>query len=246
MKETNISQDLVKVWIVEDDLVIGKDLELSLKKLGYDAAPAMVSGEIFLKKLASESPDLVLLDINLAGTLDGIDLGGKLKSQVNIPFIYLTALTDERTLERAKITEPASYLSKPFKMQDVQQAIQLALYKSEQQEQKQDTEKPTSEAIFVKMNNRLEKLKISEVLWIEAKDMYATIQTIKGGFVVSHSLKDLEKKFDNENFMRIHRSFIVALNQIEAIEDNNLLIQNQFIPIGKTYKDLLLKKLQIL
>ena len=136
MKETNISQDLVKVWIVEDDLVIGKDLELSLKKLGYDAAPAMVSGETFLKKLASESPDLVLLDINLAGTLDGIDLGGKLKSQVNIPFIYLTALTDERTLERAKITEPASYLSKPFKMQDVQQAIQLALYKSEQQEQK--------------------------------------------------------------------------------------------------------------
>lgn len=81
-------------------------------------------------------------------------------------------------------------------------------------------------------------------MWIEAHDIYAVIKTTKNSFTVSHSLKTLEAQL-GENFMRTHRSYLVALDKIEAIEDNSFIIGGQYIPIGKTFKDELMKKLRI-
>lgn len=249
-----------KILIVEDDFVIAKNLEMMLKKMNYQVNKTVDSGEALLEVLQQEIPDLILLDINLAGALDGIETAQKLKETFDIPFIFLSALSDKATLERAKITEPHAYLIKPVENEPLRNAIEIALYKSTKQSSKTDqknTRKPKSAEqpqesffmnnhFFVKSRNRLEKVQLEDVLWLEAKDIYCVIKTRKGQYVVSHTLKKLEQRFPSESFMRVHRSYMVALNSIDAIEDNNLIIAEQYIPVGKTYKNSLLERLRII
>jgi len=242
-----------KILIVEDDLVIAKNLQMMLKKMDYQVVKVLDSGEALLGALQQEIPDLILLDINLAGALDGIDTAQQLKKTFDIPFIFLTALSDRPTLERAKITEPQAYLIKPVESEPLRNAIEIALYKSAKNSE--TPAKPTeshqesffiNNHFFVKAKNRLEKVHLEDVLWLEAKDIYCVIKTTKGQYVVSHTLKKLEKQFPSASFMRVHRSYMVALESIDAIEDNNLVISEQYIPIGKTYKSDLLERLRII
>lgn len=235
-----------RIWIVEDDWVIAKDLQLSLQTAGYEVPDPLASGEAFLAQLEKQLPDLVLLDINLDGQLDGIDIGQRLRQSFGIPFIYLTALTGKSVLERAKVTEPYSYLVKPFQMEDVERAVELALYKARQSDKPNTESALLKDHLFVKAKNRLEKIRLEDICWIEAKDIYATLHTERGNFVVSQSLKELNALLPEKTFLRVHRSFIAALDKIEAIEDNNLLIRQDYIPIGKTYRSKLLERLQII
>lgn len=246
-----------KILIVEDDLVIAKNLEMMLKKMDYLVSGIVDSGEALLEVLQKEIPDLILLDINLAGALDGIETAQKLNVTFHIPFIFLSALSDKATLERAKITEPHAYLIKPVEGEHLRNAIEIALYNAQQRlgEETVAKEKVTEQPqesffmnnhFFVKSRNRLEKVYLEDVLWLEAKDIYCVIKTRKGQYVVSHTLKKLEQQFPSESFMRIHRSYMVALDSIDAIEDNNLIINQQYIPIGKTYKNDLLERLRII
>jgi len=244
-----------KILIVEDDLVIAKNLQMMLKKMDYQVAQVLDSGEALLEALQQEIPDLILLDINLAGALDGIETAQQLKKTFDIPFIFLTALSDRPTLERAKITEPQAYLIKPVESEPLRNAIEIALYKSAKNNATTIKAKPAeshqesffiNNHFFVKAKNRLEKVHLEDVLWLEAKDIYCVIKTTKGQYVVSHTLKKLEKQFPSSSFMRVHRSYMVALGSIDAIEDNNLVISEQYIPIGKTYKSDLLERLRII
>ena len=84
------------------------------------------------------------------------------------------------------------------------------------------------------------------MLWIEASDIYVTVVTATTRYLLSLSMKHVEERFPSANFLRVHRSYIVQVDKINAIEDDELLINNQRIPVGKTYRDGLMKRLQIL
>lgn len=115
--------------VVEDERLVAVDLQQRLTKMGYKVPGITASGEDALRKAAEVLPDLVLMDIQLKGQMDGIDTAQILQTRLNIPVVYLTAFTDERTLERAKSTEPYGYLVKPFEAKELQIAIELALHK---------------------------------------------------------------------------------------------------------------------
>ena len=118
-----------KILVVEDESIVAKDIEKRLKSLGY-AVPAVVSsGEEAIKKTAQTHPDLVLMDIKIKGDVDGVEAATQIRARFNIPVVYLTAYSDEKTLERAKITEPLGYILKPFEERELHTAIEIALYK---------------------------------------------------------------------------------------------------------------------
>lgn len=100
--------------------------------------------------------------------------------------------------------------------------------------------------IFFKVKNRLERIRFESVLWIEARDIYSIIRTDQARYLVSHTLKSLEERLPTENFARIHRSYIVQVNKIDAIEDNAAVIDENYIPIGKTFKESLLSRLNVM
>lgn len=115
------------ILIVEDDPIISQLIGWRLEKMGFFVSGKTPTGEEALDKIKDGRPDLILIDINLPGTMDGIELARTIKEQFQIPFIFLTAYTDSETISRAIDTEPAGYLIKPFKDEELKVMIELAL-----------------------------------------------------------------------------------------------------------------------
>ena len=116
--------------IVEDEIIVAKDIQRILKKLGYEAFDPFANGKKALDAVEKLNPDLILLDINLKSSeLDGIQVGEQIHQHYQIPFLYLTAFSDKNTLDRAKLTEPYGYIIKPFEEDDIRTAIEIAYYK---------------------------------------------------------------------------------------------------------------------
>ena len=118
-----------KILIVEDEAIVAKAIQLSLKSYGYDAAGIASAGLEAIQKTAEMKPDLVLMDIVLKGDMDGIAAAKQIHDRFDIPVVYLTAYTDSETIERAKITEPFGYITKPFDEKQLHTNIEMALYK---------------------------------------------------------------------------------------------------------------------
>lgn len=119
-----------RIMIVEDESIVTEDIKNILQNLGYSVSSSASSGEAALTKAEETRPDLILMDIVLKGKMNGIDAAGRIRSLFDIPVVYLTAYADEKTLERAKKTEPFGYLVKPFDVRDLHSTIEIALYKS--------------------------------------------------------------------------------------------------------------------
>jgi PAS domain S-box-containing protein len=118
-----------KILVVEDEGIVAEDIRRSLQNLGYTVSAVVSSGQEAVKKAEEHKPNLVLMDIVLKGEIDGIEAANRIRLCFNIPVIYLTAYTDERTLDRAKVTEPFGYIVKPFEDRELRMTIEMALYK---------------------------------------------------------------------------------------------------------------------
>jgi DNA-binding NarL/FixJ family response regulator len=130
---------MAKVLIVEDEGVVAKNLELRMKKLGYEVVAVVNSGEAAITAAAERRPDVVLMDIYLAGRLTGVEAARRIWEQLQIPIVYITAFADLETLNEVKTTEAYGYVMKPFQSEAIHAAIQLALNRREK-ELRHDTE----------------------------------------------------------------------------------------------------------
>lgn len=119
----------IKVLVVEDENIIALNIKNKLKKLGYTVPSIASSGEEAIKKADITFPDLILMDIMLKGDMDGVEAAEQIREKFDIPIIYLTAYSDDKILERAKLTEPYGYILKPFKENDLRTSIEIALHK---------------------------------------------------------------------------------------------------------------------
>jgi PAS domain S-box-containing protein len=119
----------VRIVLVEDENIVAMEIKDLLQGLGYVVCAEASSGEEAIRKAAETNPDLVLMDIRLKGNVDGIEAAQRIRTRFEIPVVYLTAYTDEVTLQRAKLTEPFGYLVKPFEERELHTVIEMALYK---------------------------------------------------------------------------------------------------------------------
>ena len=129
-----------QILVVEDEAIVAVDIQRSLQGLGYAVAATASSGEEAIKKAQERSPDLVLMDIVLKGTINGMEAAEHIRLQLDIPIVYLTAYTDEKTLEQAKITEPFGYLVKPYEDKMLHTTIEMALYKHKMEKKLRESE----------------------------------------------------------------------------------------------------------
>jgi diguanylate cyclase (GGDEF)-like protein/PAS domain S-box-containing protein len=155
----------VRILVVEDETIVALDLKNSLKVLGYDVVGTACSGEEAIAKADQTRPDLVLMDIILKGNMDGVQAADSIRSTLNIPVIFLTACADERTLQRAKVTEAFGYLLKPFEERELHGHIEIALYKHHMEKALRESEERYS----------LATLGANDGLWdwnLESKEIY--------------------------------------------------------------------------
>lgn len=128
------------ILVVEDEKIIAKGIEKRLKALGYAVAGLMGSGEEAVGKAVALKPDLVLMDINLGEGIDGIEAARRIQQQLDVPVIFLTAFSDDDTLQRAKKTEPHGYILKPYEDKDLQTAIEIGLYRHKMERRLRENE----------------------------------------------------------------------------------------------------------
>ena len=128
------------ILVVEDERIIAKGIEKRLKGLGYAVAGLASTGEEGIQKATDLRPHLVLMDIHLGAGMDGVEAAGVIRRRVIIPVVYLTAHSDDATLQRAKLTEPFGYVLKPYEDNDLQTAIEIGLYKHQMERRLRENE----------------------------------------------------------------------------------------------------------
>lgn len=236
-----------KILVVEDKLVTAQSIVSVLQKAGYIISGQAASGEDALVSVEKETPDVILMDINLDGNLDGIQTAEKIREKLSLPIIYLTDLSDRETLSRAKHTRPAAYLLKPFRKEDLLNAIEIAFFNmSEERDAAPGEEFTPQETVFmfkdrffIKESEVMFRINISEVLWIEADRAYCKIKTTKKEYTQAYSMKMFSEKFSHPLLVRVQRSYIVNIDKITGIKGNQLLIGeagNAEIPVSAPYK----------
>jgi DNA-binding LytR/AlgR family response regulator len=247
----------MNILVVEDESIVAKDIQVCLKRLGYEVVAVVSSGEDAIEKAEALSPDLVMMDIMLKGEMSGIEAANIIRKSKSIPVIFLTAYTDRDTVDRAKESEPYGYIIKPFKEIDIQTAIEIALYKHGREQEvikERDlyysmVEKSESpDMMFVKANQRLVKIKYNDIYFIEALKDYVVINTMERRYTIHSTMKDIERKMPEKDFIRVHRSFIVRMDKIKEIDHANVILENdkKSIPVGGSYKDVLQQRLNLI
>ncbi|MGQ9643634.1 MAG: ATP-binding protein [Ignavibacterium sp.] len=179
----------IKILVVEDEAIIAKSIESKLLKGGYEVVDTVYTGNDAIKSALEKNPDIILLDIKLKGETGGIEAAEKIKQVKDIPVIYLTSYTDEDTFEKAKLTEPAAFLSKPFNIDELNRIIQLTIYNHNIQKELLETKRRYELAV------EAGKTGVWEYIPSERKTI------VDKGFLKLFGLKESNKKSESNEWI---------------------------------------------
>jgi DNA-binding LytR/AlgR family response regulator len=246
--------DAIKILVVEDEMIIGAKISMQLTALGYEVTAILPRGEEAVLHAQENKPDIVLLDVNLKGKIDGIETATQMQQRGAMPIIYLTANADEATFNRAKSTKPYAFISKPFKQLDLQRAIELTISRMAENENGTVAatavdEEPTfilSDRIFVRLKEKMTKIMLADIQYIEADRNYSRIFSSDKEYILTVTLKAIEEKLSAKLFLRLHRSFIVNIAHVDEVTEEHVMIGEKKIPIGSGMKEMMLKNMRTL
>jgi len=238
----------IRILIVEDDMIIGANISLQLTKLGYEVTGIVPRGEEAIVYVKENTPDILLMDINLKGSIDGIDTAKAIQQFRNIPVIYVTANNDEHTFNKAKSTHPLAFISKPLNKLELQRAVELVI---EQLKEKPENNNQTGthievldDRVFVRQSGKMTKLLLDDILYVEAERNYCTIVTSDRSYTIALTLKAIEEKLPSSHFVRVHRSYMINISRLDTVTEDHLEINKKSIPLSKSYKEILLSRIQ--
>lgn len=226
--------------IVDDEPLAIKVLEKYIKEL-----PILQLNSSFHSAIkASEylqigGVDLLFLDINMP-KISGISL---LRSLPNPPLVIFTTAYPEYAVEGFEL-EALDYLLKPFSFERFLKAVNKAIQAIETENKLRQTNRlPEGGTLIIKADRKLYPLPFNSILYLQAFGDYVKVFTKNQRYLPKETLQNIEKRLPENQFIRVHRSYLVALEAIQYIEGNHLTIDNQIIPIGQSYKEQLLQRL---
>lgn len=236
----------IKIAIVEDEMLIANDIHDALEDMGYAPLEPCVSYGEAMELLKTESPDLALLDIQLAGSKDGIDVAQVLKRSHNIPFVFLTSDTSKSALERAKILDPAAYLSKPFRPQDLFASIEMALHNFNGRNHPETPKSLISDSLFLKQNNLFHRIRYNDISYVKSDHVYLEIYTLSGQkFLYRSTVADFLKEVPANGLVQVQRSYLINPLHISAISATTVFLGKAEVPIGLKYRDEFMNRMDL-
>jgi DNA-binding LytR/AlgR family response regulator len=248
----------IRVTIAEDEFVIAEDISSRLETNGYEVLSVFDKAEIALPLILSDLPDILLVDIRLLGEMDGIELVKRVSEKAKVPVIYITANSDSATYEKAKATNPHSFLIKPFTPGNLLAAIDLALHNFNAGRSPVEISRtvPSSELtnesvvihqnMFVRTNGKYKKIAAHDLLFIEASGSYVNVQTFNERHTLTQNLTQFQRKTPLPCLVRIHRSYMVNVDKIESFDDSFVFLQGHKLPLGEQFKGEFLRKVHLL
>ncbi len=249
----------LKIGIVEDDHNIAEMLEFILQKEGHTVVFKSDNFTDSKCLIEVEQPHLVFLDITLKNGTEGFDVAYWIREENNIPFIFLTSHSDPGTLKIAKSLFPNGFLVKPFKREDIIVAIEIGFNENvvdpaelklvrdfSDYKHLEGSETFLEDSIFIRYRKLYLKILYSEIQWLQADGNYTIIFCTKGKYSVRLCLKEVENKLPNNQFLRIHKSYVINIAAISAISVNHVMIGEVDIPISRTMQSWIVSKLNLL
>lgn len=226
----------LSILVVEDEILIAETIKSYLQERGHKVVAIAISYEEAIEAYKLNEPDLILLDIRLYGEKSGLDFGAYLNGLNSpTPFIFLTSQYDKRIVNQALKIKPSGYLTKPISKETlwttVESAAQLAPAESE------------TVAIYDGKTNH--KVKIEDILYIQADHVYVNIHTTYNDvIVVRNSLHQIKETINNEHLLSCHRSYLINLKHLTKWTKDTLTLNNSIsIPLSKSKKNEVLEKI---
>lgn len=245
----------IRILIVEDEFINLDLIQSYLRNAGYEISGDAMNAEEAVEVLEHFDTDLAILDINIQGDKDGIWIAEQIRAHYHIPFIFLTAYSDSATVKRAAEVNPYSYLVKPFTQADIFTAIEIALKNYEKEHEKMDLpeefllgegELSIQDTIFVKENTAYKKILIRDIQYVQSFKNYIDVFMKTERIVLRSSLQGFLSSLPQVHFVQVHRSFIVNISYIDLVESDFILIGERKIPLSKSNRDDLFKKIRFI
>lgn len=233
----------LSILIVEDNNVLAKQMETSLSERGYSVF-VVSYGEDAIIQVTQYPPDLIIMDIQLKGKLDGIETAKNIFKLRELPIIYITENESEEYFNRAKLTLPKSYLPKPFTMLQMIRAVDLIFFSNEKKIEENDgiLSSICNRSIFIcKKAGYYQKIVVEDISVIHAQGSSSLVYTesLENPITISLSSNILFQKINSPTLKKVHRSYYVNLAKVDAIEANLLRISTLKVPVGNNYKAIL-------
>ena len=235
------------ILIVEDEALFASKMEMQIDKLGHNCVGIEDNSVSALHLIESEPVTLILMDINIQGDYDGIELAEKIQSQRDITILFVTSNHDDLSFKRATRNGAAGFITKPFTDIQLQRAIELAISQKKQKDlpSAEEISRVEGDSIFIKKTKAIVKVLFEDIFYLEADGRYSRIYTKGEKFLVRQALKKLTERLPVTQFIQCHRSYVVNINKIKSvnIEDDVILLEERTVPLSRREKDRLLERL---
>lgn len=211
----------MKVLIAEDNLLIAEHLSDILEECEIEKIYLAHDYNEVMSLIESEKPDLILLDIHMDHELAGVKIANEVNLNFKIPFIYITAQSDKMVMDLAIETKPLGYIIKPFNSKEVYVAIQLAMN------------------AFAKKYRIIKdiygdvKVMLDTILYIKVDGNYLEITTRNKKIVTRSTISTFLELLPKEDFLQVHRSYVVNVKYLEKLDANHVYIESIAIPFSK-------------
>lgn len=232
-----------RILIVEDEILIADLIRRYIIKKGWEVVGIASSYEEAELLYEQMEPDLVLLDVRLSGSRTGIDFAHFIQDQrYPVPFIFLTSQYDHKTLDLAKETYPAGYLSKPFQKGSLYATIEIAMHRHDAYSEEFGEEE---NSITVFDGKKHVVIPFEDILYLKADHVYVEVQ-MEGEKTINTRtpLSDLIEELPMGRFVQTHRSYVINLRQVTEWDKMTIYIQNQRIPVSRARRKVIYSRLK--
>jgi DNA-binding LytR/AlgR family response regulator len=224
-----------RIIIVEDIALNRMMIEATLASNGYEVVGSSANAIDAWRLIKEKKPELVLLDVHLKGNESGVWLGHKIREELRIPFIYITAYHDQETISEIMQTEPMGFIAKPIIDAQLLATVNIALNLSTSIQ---------SNVVAIHDGNKMYKLNAEEILYLNSEANYVHVHLKSSHLLVRNSLTKIEENLPKELFVRIHLRTIVNRYSTMKILGNSLIINGTTLQISAPYKNTALDALK--
>jgi DNA-binding LytR/AlgR family response regulator len=218
-----------KILIIEDEPELALNIKEILSLIGYEVVGILDNGKDVMEFLQVNSVDLIFMDIQIRGPIDGVELCKKIKTRFKIPVIYLTAFSNKSMLDKITTTEYEGYILKPFTLEDLQATTYLVLKNFP----KTPRHSPKKNVMMVRDKGNAIPLQFDEILFLKADGLYTIIQTKTKSFVSRNILKDMIQGLPKNTFVRVHKSYTINYQEITSFNAKEIQIGEYSIPLRR-------------
>ncbi|GEQ85661.1 hypothetical protein ULMS_11690 [Patiriisocius marinistellae] len=227
----------LRALIVEDEFITANLLKNYLQELGHNVVALAKNAIETIDYLDNEEIDFVFLDIQIQGSRDGIWLAKKIQKDYHLPFIFVSANSEELTVKKAAKAKPLGFIVKPFKKDEIFATIAVALENFDTKKFNVPKATQADDYTFIKTTNGYKKLRYNDIIYIKSEQKYITVYYTSGKMLLRSGLQDFSDTLPHNMFIRVHRSFLINSDKVDHINPNSIVLGNITVPISASYKE---------